>query len=76
MTEAEWLDIFSDNLIDILNEQGYSQEELAYETNLSQSTISKYINKKQMPSLKAIINIAYALDCSIDELIDFGEKIL
>lgn len=76
MTEAEWLDIFSDNLIDMLNEQGYSQEELAYETNLSQSTISKYINKKQMPSLKAIINIAYALDCSIDELIDFGEKIL
>lgn len=76
MTEAEWLDIFSDNLIDMLNEQGYSQEELAYESNLSQSTISKYINKKQMPSLKAIINIAYALDCSIDELIDFGEKIL
>lgn len=76
MTEAEWLDIFSDNLIDMLNEQGYSQEELAYETNLSQSTISKYINKKQMPSLKAIINIAYALDCNIDELIDFGEKIL
>ena len=76
MTEAEWLDIFSDNLIDMLNEQRYSQEELAYESNLSQSTISKYINKKQMPSLKAIINIAYALDCSIDELIDFGEKIL
>ena len=76
MTEAEWLDIFSDNLMDMLNEQGYSQEELAYETNLSQSTISKYINKKQMPSLKAIINIAYALDCSIDEFIDFGEKIL
>ena len=76
MTEAEWLDIFSNNLIDMLNEQGYSQEELAYETNLSQSTISKYINKKQLPSLKAIINIAYALDCSIDELIDFGEKIL
>ena len=76
MTEAEWLDIFSNNLIDMFNEQGYSQEELAYETNLSQSTISKYINKKQLPSLKAIINIAYALDCSIDELIDFGEKIL
>lgn len=76
MTEAEWLDIFSNNLIDMLNEQGYSQEELAYETNLSQSTISKYINKKQLPSLKAIINIAYALDCGIDELIDFGEKIL
>lgn len=76
MTEAEWLDIFSANLIDMLNEQGYSQEELAYETNLSQGTISKYINKKQMPSLKAITNIAYALDCSVDELIDFGDTIL
>lgn len=76
MTEVEWLDIFSANLIDMLNEQGYSQEKLAYETNLSQGTISKYINKKQMPSLKAIINIAYALDCSIDELIDFGDIIL
>lgn len=76
MTEVEWLDIFSVNLIDMLKEQGYSQEELAYETNLSQGTISKYINKKQMPSLKAIINIAYALECSIDELIDFGDIIL
>lgn len=71
----EWISIFGDNLIDIMDEKGYTQEQLANETGLTQSTISKYINKKQMPSIKAIVNLAYALDCTTDELIEFGDII-
>lgn len=75
MSEMEWISIFGDNLIDIMDEKGYTQEQLANETGLTQSTISKYINKKQMPSIKAVVNLAYALDCTTDELIEFGDAI-
>ena len=75
MSEMEWIGIFGDNLIDIMDEKGYTQEQLANETGLTQSTISKYINKKQMPSIKAVVNLAYALDCTTDELIEFGDAI-
>ncbi len=75
MSEMEWISIFGDNLIDIMDEKGYTQEQLANETGLTQSTISKYINKKQMPSIKAVVNLAYALDCTTDELIEFGDTI-
>lgn len=76
MSEIEWLNIFGDNLIDIMAERGYNQEQLADATGLTQATISKYINKKQIPSIKAIINLAYALDCTTDELIEFGDRII
>ena len=75
MSEQEWLDIFGDNLVSILEEYKMTQDELAEETGLSKGTISKYIRKKQIPNLKAIINLSYALDMDIDELIDFGDRI-
>ena len=75
MNELEWLDIFGDNLVSLLRDARMSQRELADATGLTEATISYYINKKKLPGLKAIINIAYALDISVDELIDFGEMI-
>ena len=76
MSEQEWLDIFGDNLKDMMNEWGDTQESLSSETGLTQGTISNYINKKQIPSLNAIVKLSYAFDCTIDELIDFGYKII
>ena len=75
MSEVERLKIFGDNLNELLGEKGVTQSELAEETGLSESSISCYMHKTKMPGVKAIINLAYALNCSIDELIDFGETI-
>lgn len=75
MSECEWLDIFSENLTDIMDSERMTQRDLAELTGLSQSTISKYITKQQMPGVKALVNIAYALDCSLDDLMDFGSRI-
>lgn len=75
MTEVEWMNIFGDNLKDILNEYNMTQKELAEASNLNEATISRYIKKQRMPTMKAIINIAYALDCDVGELIDFDESI-
>lgn len=75
MSEVEWIDIFGDNLVDMLKEYKMSQRELADAAGLTESAISNFIHKRRAPSFKAIINIAYAFDCSIDELIDFGDQI-
>lgn len=75
MSEIEWMDIFGDNLRDILKEQNMSRRELAQVLGLSEATISNYINKKQMPTMEVIVNMAYELSMSIDELIDFGDTV-
>ena len=76
MTELQWLEIFGDNLKDMMDGAGYTQRDLADDTGLSEATISKYINKQQMPGVKALISIAYVLDCSLDDLMDFGDRIV
>ena len=75
MSEAEWIDIFGDNLRDILIEQWTPQEELAEAIGVSEGTVSKYIHKKMMPSVCSLINMRYELDISLDELMDFGCKV-
>ena len=75
MTEIEWLDIFGDNLRDILLDVGMSQSELADELGIDKSLVSRYVNKQYIPNLKTIINMAYVLNCDVSELIDFGEPI-
>ena len=76
MTEQEWINIFGDNLKDILQDVEMTQKELADSTGLSECSISRYIHKQMAPSFKAIVNIAYVLDCDISDLVDFGDKII
>ena len=75
MSEQSWLDIFADNLRDIMEEKQCSQNDLSRVTGITQATISRYLSKKQMPSVKAIVNIVYALDCDWSDLLDFGDTI-
>ena len=75
MTEREWLDIFGTNLAEMLEEAWMTQKELAEETGISEGAISNYIHKRRMPTVKAIINIAEALDCSLDDFLYFGDRI-
>lgn len=75
MSELEWMDIFGDNLKSLLEEQWMSQQELADATGISKSTISKYIHKQCMPSVAALVNIAYALNCEIDDILYFGDRL-
>lgn len=75
MTELEWLDIFGDNLRDMLKEADMSQSELAEQIGVEKITVNRYIRKERIPNLKAIINISYVLNCELEDLIDFGDKI-
>lgn len=75
MTQSEWRNIFGNNLIDILHEKGMTQSDLARDTGLSVSRISDYIHETATPTIYALINIAYALDMDVGELVDFDERI-
>ena len=73
MKKEEWLEDFGDNLEYIMREKNVTQRELADKSGLSESTVSAYIHeRKKMPGTVAIINMAYALRCSVEDLIDIG----
>ena len=75
MSEAEWLRQFGQILSEYLADYNLTQAQLAEMSGLSEPTISSYINCRRIPGVKAIINIAYALNVNIDELIDYGQMI-
>ncbi len=67
--ETMAIEIFSDNLRDIMEDARINQSELAKVSHLTQGTISKYLKKQQMPTMKAIMNLCYALNCSYQDLL-------
>lgn len=75
MSEHEWLLYFSDCLYDIMQERNISQRELSDMTGLAEGTISKYINGTNVPKATTIVKLALALECTTDELINFGEMV-
>lgn len=75
MSEMSWMKTFGDNLVYYLEQTGMTQEQLANATGLTQASISRYASGRQLPGIRAVINIAYVLGITADELIDFGEMI-
>ena len=69
MSELEFINIFSDNLRDLMIEREYNQDDLARESELTTATISRLLNKKTMPSVRALVNLSLALCCRITDLI-------
>lgn len=68
MTEMEWLDEFSNNLIYEMRERGYTQADLAEDAGVSEATISSYINKRRIPKVTTLLNLALVLDCDLEDL--------
>jgi transcriptional regulator with XRE-family HTH domain len=75
MTQTEWKRIFARNLVSILTDRGMSQRQLAIDSGISTAMISDYVNGVRIPGLPAAINMAYALDMDVGELVDFDERI-
>ena len=71
MSEIEFIDIFADNLRDLIYESGYSVREIAKETNISVDAMYRYLKKQRSPTLKAVINLSLMLLCDVDDLIPF-----
>lgn len=76
MTEADLLVGFSDNLEYMMKKHGVNQSELSRESGVSREAINKYLNCQRMPSLKAIVNLSYALKCDLDDLVPFTTTLI
>ena len=71
LSEEEWLREFSKNLSKKIDNSGLTQEEVSARTDISRTTLSKYINGKSAPTMLNVRKLAGALDCTISELTDF-----
>ena len=69
MSEVELIDIFSDNLRDLMDERGFSQRALEKESGINHASISRYLKTERMPTVRALINLSIALECDLDDLV-------
>lgn len=75
MTEKEWLNAFGNKLNYFLKKYDVSQKELADKLNVSEATISKYVNGVMFPSIKMVVNISHILGVQIHDLVYFESRI-
>ena len=75
MTEVEWIKEFGTNLKRIMYENNITRRELSKDTGLTEVSVSRYINGLRVPSTITLLKLAYALDCDLDDLADFGSTI-
>jgi transcriptional regulator with XRE-family HTH domain len=75
MTLKDWLDNFSEQLVELMDDYEMTQQDLAEKSGLSVGSINAYIRKQTLPGVKALVNIADVFEISIDELMDFGDTI-
>lgn len=75
MTEAQWCRKFSEKVRKLMGYKGFSQRELARLSKIPENTLGRYLNGRRIPRADQIVNIAKALDCSVTELIQFGEMV-
>lgn len=69
MSEVEMMEIFAGNLKTIMDDVRITQAELAKETKLSESTISRYLSGERLPNCKAIVNLCCVLNCDFEDLL-------
>ena len=69
ISEVEFIDIFADNLREVMKEVGITQAELADEAGINRSTISRYLNKQRLPDLVSLLNICFIIECDLSDLL-------
>lgn len=75
MTKAQWCRKFSEKVQKLMGYRGFSQRELARIAKIPENTLSRYLSGQRIPRADQIVNIAKALDCTVSELIQFGEMV-
>ncbi|MDE5654836.1 MAG: helix-turn-helix domain-containing protein [Clostridia bacterium] len=66
---------FAENLNDMLIEHGINAKNLADSLGMGNATITRYLNKKRMPSVEYLVKIADFFNCSTDYLLGLDDEI-
>ena len=72
--DEEGLRLLAAKLKEVRAKKGFTQEELAYESELSLSQIARIETVKINPTVSTIFRIARTLDIPVSELFDFKLK--
>ena len=65
---------FAKHLKHLMVERGLNQAQLATCSELSKASISQLLSGKQAPSEKALIKLAQAMECTVDDLVHFSAQ--
>lgn len=76
MTEQELRERMVKKIKYIMIIKHIKQNKLAELTGIPRQTISRYLNYERKPTYDNIVRIAYALDCSLDELMGIEEELI
>lgn len=76
ISQHRFLKDFGEKLKREMKDAGLTLEELSIDTGISVPTLSNYANGHQMPSLKAFINIMWALELEPEDLVDFNRRVV
>lgn len=68
--EHEWRKKFSNRLTSFIELVGINQTDLSKKSGISETSISRYVNGEQTPSLYHAVKIARAIDIPLDTLTD------
>lgn len=69
MTQSEMKDVFAKNLKATMNEKNMNQSQLANAAETTPQNISKYCKGSVLPDLGIVVQIANALNVSVDSLL-------
>lgn len=75
MNDMRMIKEIGTNIKAMMKNRGMTQRELAKYSGVSLGTINYYINGERMPSVKNIINICIALECSTEIILPTYEYI-
>ncbi len=53
----------------LMKEKGMTQKELSLKANITEASMSKYLSGDRVPRIDVIVNIANALEVSVDALL-------
>ncbi len=59
---------FGERLLLVLKEKGITQRELAEKININETALSRYVNGLRKPRMDILVNIARALNVSVEYL--------
>lgn len=65
---------FSERLLLVLKEKEMSQRELAEKININETALSRYVNGSRKPRMDILVNIARALNVSVEYLTGKEER--
>ena len=75
MTIEEWKVTFGKRLQTAIKNSGMERKDVAAKANISEASLSQYINGHQVPTTTAAINLSIVLNADPDFLFDFSEVV-